>query len=125
MKETIDTPSAISTDQELETFLQGWSWGGFFLNWIYFLASRAYVVGVLYFVGSLIPVVDIVIAIIAGMKGRKISFEKGKWTDEQAFVRRQKLLDRIGIIVTILMFVAALVLGLIVVFRISKQINSI
>jgi hypothetical protein len=125
MKETITIPPAISTDQELETFLQGWSWGGFFLNWIYFFASRAYVMGVLYFVGSLIPIVDIVIALVAGMKGRKISFERGKWNDAQAFIKRQKLLDRIGIIVTIVTVVAILVLGLVIVFRISKQLEGL
>src|SRR5437867_3467085 len=44
-------------------FIQRWSWGGFFLTWVYFLASRMYKKSILYFFGLLVPLLNLYLII--------------------------------------------------------------
>lgn len=54
--QTNDMPLTTITGGEDQTaFIKKWSWSGFLLYWIYFLASRLYKKGILYFLGYLSP----------------------------------------------------------------------
>ncbi len=107
-----DIPPELALGQssmDQDSFVRKWSWGGFFLTWIYFLASRAYKTAVLYFLGMFVPILNIVLWIRGGLKGRKIVLKKVGWPNFEAYKKRQRLLDKIGVII----FVVALVIGVV------------
>jgi len=79
-------------------FIKRWSWGGFVLGWIYFLASRLVKRGAGHFLSLLLPPVYFALLIIAGANGRKRVWESGKWVNFESYRKRQKVLDKIGII---------------------------
>jgi hypothetical protein len=54
--------------------VKGWSWGAFFLNWIWAIGNRTWI-GLL----VLIPYVGFVIAIILGAKGREWAWKNKQW----------------------------------------------
>jgi len=79
-----------------EKFVRSWSWGAFFMSFIWALASRLYGWGVALFFLAFVPGVNLVFWIYFSVVGRKKSWEKGKWESFDAFKGRQKLLDKIG-----------------------------
>lgn len=88
-----------------DAFVRKWSWGGFFLGFIWALASRLYGLAILFLVLSFIPIVNLILAIYLGIKGRGLVWKSGKWTDMGQFTQRQKLLDKIGIILFFVLLV--------------------
>ncbi len=101
--ETFATTTNSESEIDQDTFVNKWSWGGFFLHWIYFIASRAPKKAFLYFLGSLVPILNIYLWIKTGLKGRKITWETGKWLNFEDYRKRQKLLDKIGVIVIVVL----------------------
>ncbi|MEI8174959.1 MAG: hypothetical protein WCG28_03345, partial [bacterium] len=89
-----------------QDFINKWSWGGFFLYAVYFIASRNYKRAFLYFLGTAVPILNIWLWIKSGLRGRKLVWESGKWQDFESYRKRQKLLDKIG-------FIWALIIALI------------
>lgn len=83
-------------------YVRAWSWGGFFLTWLYFFASRHAKYGILFLLGSFVPVLNIVLWFIAGKHGRRFVWATGAWGDMETFKDRQRLLDKIGWILVIL-----------------------
>ncbi len=92
-------------DQQIETkeaknpqdaFLKKWSWGGFLTAHIWAIGSRMYLAGILILIFSFIPVIPLGYGIYYGIKGRQKAWSTGKWTDFEAFKKRQLLLDNIG-----------------------------
>jgi hypothetical protein len=100
--------AAVSSAPDDE-FIRKWSWGGFFLFIVYLFASRLYKKAVLYLLGTAVPILDIVLWIKTGLRGRKMTWESGKWTDFEAYKKRQKLLDKIGIILFTISILATIV----------------
>lgn len=111
--------SGINPEGDQQPFINKWSWGGFLLYVVYFLGSRNYKRAFLYFLGLLVPILDIYLWIKAGLRGRKLVWESGKWPDFKSYYRRQKLLDKIGLILTL-----AVILIFIVSFALGKLGNS-
>jgi len=83
-------------NEDSENFIKKWSWGAFFIAAIWAFASKSYFYGILLLFTTLIPVVNLIVAIIFGKKGRKIVWEQKKWKDFEKFKKRQKLLDTVG-----------------------------
>lgn len=92
-----------------EEFIQKWSWGGFFLIWIYFLANSMYKKAFLYFIGYFIPLFNIYLAIKSGLRGRKMVWESGQWSDFESYKKRQSILDKIGIGLVLLSFLFGII----------------
>jgi hypothetical protein len=81
-----------------EAYVSRWSWGGFGLVGIYFLGSRLYKTGFLYLLGMFVPFLNIWLWIKSGLRGRRIVWASGEWTDFAAYRKRQHVLDIIGIV---------------------------
>jgi hypothetical protein len=94
-------PANASLSPEQQKFVNKWSFGAFSLSFIYFFASGLIKQGLL----LLIPFYNIYVYFKGIVKGRKMSWEKGEWKDFDTFQRRQKLLDRIGLVMIIFMVV--------------------
>lgn len=70
----------------LPTGVKGWSWGAFFLNWIWALGNGTWI-GLL----ALVPPLLIPIAIILGFKGREWAWKKKSWQSVEHFNSVQRL----------------------------------
>lgn len=80
---------------ESENYLKKWSWGGFGVSFIWGLASH---LGWRSFIG-IIPIFG---RFYFALKGRKMAWEKSRWSSFEQFQSRQKKLDVVGIIVFII-----------------------
>ena len=69
--------------------INSWNWGAFLLGWIWGIFNNVY-----WTLIALIPIplVGLIVAIIAGVKGTRQSWENGKWQDGDidAFKKKQK-----------------------------------
>lgn len=63
----------------------GWSWGAFFMSWIWAIGNRTWI-GLL----ALVPYLGFVIAIILGVKGREWAWQNKRWDDIEHFNRVQR-----------------------------------
>ncbi|MBO9541455.1 type II secretion system protein GspG [bacterium] len=65
--------------------IAGWSWGGFWLNWIWAVGNNTWI-GLL----ALIPWIGFVMAIVLGFKGREWAWQNKHWASVEEFNRVQK-----------------------------------
>lgn len=94
----------IGADGTVPEGVKGWSWGAFFLNWIWAIGNRTWW-GLL----ALIPYIGLVVAIWLGFKGREMAWKNTSWDSIEHFNRVQKRWSQwaLGI------FFATLLLGII------------
>lgn len=83
--------------------IKGWSWGAFFLNWIWAIGNKTWI-GLL----ALIPYVGVIMAIILGIKGREWAWKNKEWESVEHFNRVQKKWSFWGV----LLFVGIFVIGI-------------
>ncbi|MDD5566784.1 MAG: hypothetical protein PHH01_01170 [Patescibacteria group bacterium] len=100
---------------EEQKFINRPSFGAFSLGWIYFLATGLVKDGLLMFV----PVYNVYIWIRGIINGRKMSWAKGEWRDFATFKKRQKLLDRIGLVFLVI-WLALMVIIFVTVFAATR-----
>ncbi len=78
----------------------GWSWGAFFLNWIWAIGNSVWI-GLL----CLVPYIGFIMAIVLGLKGREWAWKAKKWESVEEFNRVQKKWSKWGVIIVLLFFV--------------------
>jgi hypothetical protein len=83
--------------------IKGWSWGAFFLNWIWAIGNRTWV-GLL----ALIPYVGFVVAIWLGVKGREMAWKNKQWDSVEHFNRVQRRWSIWGVVLGLLPLLAIL-----------------
>ena len=90
-----NTPSNTQFD---DRDLDRWHWGAFFLSWIWGVFNNVY-----WTLVALIPIplLGLIISIIAGIKGRRQSWDNGRWCPEEyeRFEKKQRSWSIAGIIV--------------------------
>jgi hypothetical protein len=84
--------------------VKGWSWGAFFLNWIWALFNRTWW-GLL----ALVPYVGFLVAIYLGIKGRELAWRNKRWDSVEHFNRVQRSWSKWALIV----FFGAFVIGIV------------
>ena len=72
--------------------IKGWSWGAFFLNWIWAIGNNTWI-GLLAF----IPYIGFIMAIILGFKGREWAWKNKKWDSVEHFNRVQRKWSNWGV----------------------------
>lgn len=83
---------------EQQAFLGKWSWGGFWLHWVWAIASRMGGWAILYLFLICIPIINIVIIFVLGISGRKTAWDDGKnWKSFAEFQERQRTLDTVAL----------------------------
>lgn len=83
--------------------VKGWSWGAFFLSWIWAIGNRTWI-GLL----ALVPYIGFIMAIVLGFKGRQWAWENKRWESVEHFNRVQKKWSFWGVVI----IVGAMVLGI-------------
>lgn len=81
----LENNSGMGKVDQLPEGIKGWSWGAFFLSWIWALGNRTWI-GLI----ALIPYIGFVMAIILGIKGRQWAWENKRWDSVEHFQRVQK-----------------------------------
>jgi Tfp pilus assembly major pilin PilA len=72
--------------------IKGWSWGAFFLNWVWAIGNRTWW-GLL----AVIPYVGFIVAVWLGFKGREMAWKNRKWDSVEHFNRVQKKWSQWGV----------------------------
>lgn len=89
--------------------LDKWNWGAFLLSWIWGIFNNVY-----WTLVALIPIplVGLIVAIIAGVKGTRQSWENGHWNESNysEFAQKQHNWAIAGLIVLLLSFVSTIIL---------------
>lgn len=77
----------VASNKDLERNLDKWNWGAFCLGWIWGVFNNAYLMLI-----GLLPIANLVMAIIGGIKGTRWAWEGGNWKPEDydRFASRQK-----------------------------------
>ena len=65
--------------------IKGWSWGAFFLNWIWAIGNKTWI-GFLVFV----PFVGFIFLFVLGSKGREWAWKNKDWESVEHFNKVQK-----------------------------------
>lgn len=65
--------------------LNKWSWGAFFMNWIWGLGNSTYIALLMF-----VPFVNIIMFFVLGAKGSKWAWKNRIWEDEAHFVKTQR-----------------------------------
>lgn len=77
--------AATQPSSSLPDGIKGWSWGAFWLNCIWAIFNKTWI-GLL----ALIPLVNLVMMVILGLKGREWAWKNGTWSSIEHFNRVQK-----------------------------------
>lgn len=88
-----------------------WSWGGFFLNWIWGLFNGTYIALL-----SLIPYAGIIMALVLGYKGNEWAWRNKRWDNIEHFKRVQHKWTIAGLIVFGVSILASIVAVFILLF---------
>lgn len=72
-------------DTPIPPHLNRWSWGAFFLNWIWGIAHNSYIALLMF-----VPFVNIIMIFVLGAKGSKWAWKNGLWASEKQFQKSQR-----------------------------------
>lgn len=87
--------------------VKGWSWGAFFLNWIWAVGNSVWI-GLL----ALIPYVGLIMSIYLGIKGREMAWKARRWDSVEHFNEMQRKWSFWGVVV----FVVGILIGVAYIF---------
>lgn len=65
--------------------IKGWSWGAFFLNWIWGIGNSTFIALLMF-----VPIVNIAMPFVLGAKGNKWAWQNRTWRSVEQFKKTQK-----------------------------------
>ena len=84
--------------------IQGWSWGGFFLSWIWGLGNNVWIALL-----ALIPAISFIMCIILGAKGREWAWKNKRWNSLEDFKKTQRTWGIVGLILFVLFIIPMII----------------
>lgn len=81
----LENTSGMGKDSVVPEGVRGWSWGAFLLNFIWGIGNNVYIALL-----CLIPVVNLVMMVVLGFKGREWAWRKRRWISVEEFRKTQK-----------------------------------
>lgn len=109
---------------EESAFVHRWSWGGFILNFVYFLANNVYSKAGLYFAGGFVPGLNLFLLFKCGLKAREIVWQNGSWPDFATYRRRQHTLDIIAVVLLLITIVLAVLSAVLIAIPAIQSLDS-
>jgi len=88
--------------------IKGWSWGAFWLSWIWAIFNKTWI-GLL----ALIPLVNLVMMVILGLKGREWAWRNNAWPSVEHFNHVQKKWSLAGWIIMAVSLILGIAIGVI------------
>ena len=101
---TDDNTSGLGRGHPIPDGVKGWSWGAFFLNWIWSIGNKTWI-GLL----ALIPYVGLIVAVVLAIKGREWAWQNKRWDDLDHFNRVQRRWSAWGVGVFLVPIIGMLV----------------
>ena len=89
-----------------KSMVDTWSWGAFIFGYIWGIGHSVYISLL-----GLIPGVNIIMAFVLGIKGKRWAWERSRFQSEEAFCYAEESWDRVGFLFFFLI-VAALVIAI-------------
>lgn len=83
VKNNID--SGMGKDSVVPDEIKGWSWGAFFLNWIWGIGNSTYIALLMF-----VPLVNIILLFVLGAKGNEWAWQNQIWRDVDHFKSTQR-----------------------------------
>jgi len=77
--------------------LKGWNWGAFLLTWIWGVGNKVWVALL-----AIIPGVNIIMAVVLGMKGNDWAWQKNRYLSPEEFRNNQKMWAKWGVVAVVL-----------------------
>jgi len=100
---SLDKPSPRGASGDIPDGVKGWSWGAFFLNWIWAIGNRSWI-GLL----ALVPYVGWLMVFWLGFKGREMAWKNKQWDSLEHFNRVQRKWSQWGVGITVFVFVVGI-----------------
>lgn len=88
----LDKPSPRGASGDIPDGVKGWSWGAFFLNWIWAIGNHSWI-GLL----ALVPYVGWLMVFWLGFKGREMAWKNKQWDSLEHFNRVQRKWSQWGV----------------------------
>ena len=85
--------------------VKGWSWGAFFLSWIWAIGNSVWI-GLL----ALVPYVGFIMAIVLGIKGREWAWQAKHWDSVEHFKKVQHNWTIASVVVLLIAVILPLVI---------------
>ncbi|AXV65889.1 MULTISPECIES: hypothetical protein [Pseudoalteromonas] len=89
---------------ELPEGVKGFSWGAFFLSWIWAIGNSTWI-GLL----ALVPYIGFIVSIYLGFKGREMAWQNKRWDSVEHFQRVQKQWSFWGVLIVGGLFILGIV----------------
>lgn len=108
--QVVTPPSAATNNsgqgnaQSVPSEVKGWNWGAFFLTWIWGIGNNVWLALL-----ALFPGLNLIIAIILGVKGREWAWQNKRWSSVEDFKHSQRTWAIVGLILTIVFIIPMLV----------------
>jgi hypothetical protein len=99
--------------------VKGWSWGAFFLTWIWGIGNSVWLALL-----AFVPFVNLVIPFVLGVKGREWAWQAKHWDSVEQFNKTQKTWGMVGLILAIIGIVFAVLWFMIVGVAVFSAIRS-
>ena len=87
--------------------IKGWSWGAFFLNWVWALGNKTWI-GLL----TLVPYVGFLMIFVLGFKGREWAWQSKEWDSVEQFNETQKKWSFWGVVIFTVVFVIGFIMSI-------------
>lgn len=100
---SVENTSGMGESASIPLGVKGWSWGAFFLSWIWALSNNTYI-GLL----GLIPGVGLVVRVYLGFKGRELAWRNERWNSVEHFNRVQCRWSVWGSVIAVVLIMLAL-----------------
>ena len=100
-------PQGGNPSNPLPDGIKGWSWGAFWLNWIWAIGNKTWI-GLL----ALLPVLNLVMPFVLGAKGREWAWKNDTWDSVEHFNKVQRKWSIAGWIVLAAGCVLGIALGI-------------
>lgn len=114
----MENTSGMGVNAQIPTEIKGWSWGAFFLNWIWGLFNNTFIALL-----TLVPCVGWVMAFVLGVKGNEWAWRNKKWESVERFKQVQRYWAWGGLALVIGWILFAMLLVFIV-FATMKQSDA-
>ncbi len=118
-----ENTSGMGKESQLPEGIKKWSWGAFFLSWIWAIGNNTWI-GLV----ALIPYVGFIMAFVLGAKGREWAWRNKRWESLEHFNRVQRKWSiwgvAIGVTIPAIGIIAALTIPAYVDYQKRAAVNQ-
>ena len=105
MENTSGQGAGVIVPYEVRKWNGGWNWGAFWFEWLWGINHNVWISLL-----TLIPYVNLVMAIVLGIKGNEWAWQQRRWDSVEQFQRTQRIWSNWGLGIFIAVFAIVMVI---------------